>query len=219
MVSSRTISERYAVQEALKATLSVANERYASALTSPFTLTLGDEFQGLLHTATGLFEVLDFIRFRCEEVTFRFGIGLGGILTAIDPRSSLGADGPAYWNARAAAEHVRRHHDYRGTNMRIDANDVPDSPDVVLLNDLLRLCGFIEKRWRPSQRAFVRDCIRRNGHARDVPQKALAEALGISPQQLNQSIRLSGLHLYIDAKRRLGENLQQALVKAQGDRM
>lgn len=213
IVASRSIPERYAVQEALKATLAVANERYALVLASQFTLTLGDEFQGLLHTASNLFEMLDFIRFRHDEVTFRFGIGLGEILTAIDPRSSLGADGPAYWNARAASEYVHHHHDYRSANMRIEAEGVLGGHDTALANDVLRLCGFIEKRWRPSQRAFVRDYIRRNGHARDVAQKNLAMALGLSPQQINQSIRLSGLHQYLDAKRRLSEHLQRALEK------
>jgi hypothetical protein len=218
IVASRSIPERYALQEALKATLVMVNERYALPLASPFTLTLGDEFQGLLHAVDGLFEMLDFIRFRHEEVVFRFGIGLGRILTAIDPRSSLGADGPAYWHARSALECVHRRHDYRCTNMRIEADDAFNINDIAMANEVLRLCGFIEKRWRPSQRAFVRDYIRRNGHVLyGVSQKSLAEALGISPQQYNQSIRLSGLHQYLGAKGRLDENLQRALWKAQGN--
>ena len=212
IIASRSIEQRYAAQEALKATLLVANERYAYALASPFTLTLGDEFQGLLHRASNLFEILDFIRFRHAEFGFRFGIGLGEILTAIDPRSSLGADGPAYWNARRALEHVHARHGYRFTNMRIEAGDAPSGDGCA--NDTLRLCGFVEGRWRSSQRAFVRDYILRNGHSRDVVQKTLAKELGMSPQLLNQNIRLSGLHLYLDAKRRLGENLQKALEEA-----
>jgi len=207
IVASRSIEDRYVVQKALKDTLDTINKEYAHALVSPFTLTLGDEFQGLLSDVSDLFEIIDLIRFEHVDIGFRFGIGIGEILTEIDPQSSLGADGPAYWNARKALKYVHDCNDYGATNMRIESVSV-----LALINDMLRLCGFIESRWRTSQRYFVMDCIQLYGYSsRTVAQKELAKELDISPQLVNQRIRRSGLYQYLDAKQALGESLQKYL--------
>lgn len=38
----------------------------------------------------------------------RFGIGVGKILTDINPELSIGADGPAYWHARKAINYIHQ---------------------------------------------------------------------------------------------------------------
>jgi len=214
IIASRSaIENRYAVQEELKETLSKINELYESDIKSSFTLTLGDEFQGLLHPTPHLFEILDYIRIfhnkffierPSEALSFRFGIGIGSMLTAIDAHSSLGADGPAYWNARKALEHIHNQNDYGYTNIHIAADFTDLSTGALLIdscNDTLRLCGFIESKWRRSQQRFVADYLSRYGfEANAVPQIRIAEDLQITPQQVTQSIKRTGLYQYLDAR-------------------
>ena len=49
IIASKTISNRSEVQNHLKRILDQVNEEYKSNIASRFSITLGDEFQGLLH--------------------------------------------------------------------------------------------------------------------------------------------------------------------------
>ncbi|MFR4638073.1 MAG: SatD family protein [Streptococcus parasanguinis] len=66
----------------------------------PFTLTLGDEFQALLEVDAPVFQIIDTLRLELNRHNFVLVLDLERLLTAIDPLQSVGADGPAYWNAR-----------------------------------------------------------------------------------------------------------------------
>ncbi|MFX3868586.1 SatD family protein, partial [Streptococcus suis] len=75
------------------------------ASASPLTLTKGDEIQAFCKPNPYLFLLIDQsqLAFR-DEVEIRYGIGLGEILKSIDPKLSIGADAPAYWEARKAID-------------------------------------------------------------------------------------------------------------------
>lgn len=99
IIASKTISNRSEVQNHLKRILDQVNEEYKSNIASRFSITLGDEFQGLLHSAAHLFELLDTIQFQLYPTKIRFGIGVGDMNTEIIQETSMGSDGPAYWSA------------------------------------------------------------------------------------------------------------------------
>ena len=102
VIDSKMVQERFDLQKQLEKALQTMNELFGEFLASNFTLTIGDEFQGLLKVDAPVFQMIDTLRSLLTPTQLRFGIGLGEILTDIDPLQSIGADGPAYWNARAA---------------------------------------------------------------------------------------------------------------------
>jgi hypothetical protein len=209
IIASRELPNRSQVQDALKDTFLYINETYADHIASDFTLTLGDEFQGLLGDMSKLFEIIDSIRFQHLAIDIRFGVGIGSMLTTIDRNASIGADGPAYWNARAALNSVHAENDYHRSKVRIEGE--LDINWTTVANDSLRLCDFIESRWRASQRDFVAACVRMHGHDTTVKQTKLAEELGLTPQAVNQKVQTSGYYQWVELKQDLGRTLQADL--------
>ena len=100
VIDSKLFKERSDLQKRLEAVLFHMNNRFETYLASRLTLTLGDEFQALFTLDAPIFQIIDSLRQDLKPAQLRFGIGLGKIVTDIDPLQSIGADGPAYWNAR-----------------------------------------------------------------------------------------------------------------------
>ena len=71
--------DRAAIQERLKALLNGVNENFSSFLVSPFLMTLGDEFQGVLTAAKPALEIIEFLGQNLLEfpIQIRYGIGNG----------------------------------------------------------------------------------------------------------------------------------------------
>ena len=97
---SKKLNNRKEVQRKLSKILGEINSKYESDIASTFSITLGDEFQGLLRSPRYTLEIVKYIQTKMYPVIFRIGIGLGDISTDINPGSALGADGPAYYAAR-----------------------------------------------------------------------------------------------------------------------
>ena len=97
LVNSRTLpaSERQATQTRLKIVLHEVDEKWQTSVAARFIITLGDEFQGLLHTVSPAIEIATYILDRLYPQQVRFGIGYGELHTTINPDMALGADGPA----------------------------------------------------------------------------------------------------------------------------
>ena len=86
---SRKINDRNNVQNKLKAVLIKINQKYESAISAKFTITLGDEFQGLLCVGENVIDIIEEIRREMSPVQIRFGIGVGEINTDINSDMSL----------------------------------------------------------------------------------------------------------------------------------
>ena len=99
IVDSKNRSGRDLLQRKLAASLRAASERKPK-LASPYTITLGDEFQAVYRSADNLFVDIFSILADVYPVEVRFGIGVGDLTTAINPKQALGMDGPAFHRAR-----------------------------------------------------------------------------------------------------------------------
>lgn len=113
VVASRETGDRSALQRAVEETLDLVNANVAAV--QPLTPTIGDEFQGLFEdldqalTAT-LWARLE-LRGRPElspHADVRFGVGVGELTSYDAGRAPYGQDGPAWWAARDALEHVEQ---------------------------------------------------------------------------------------------------------------
>ncbi|NLG84351.1 MAG: hypothetical protein GX493_07045 [Firmicutes bacterium] len=76
-------------------------------LLTPFTVSRGDEFQGLCRGSLRAPEIVRLLRYRCRPLSFRLGIGIGEG-PATEASSSWGLNGEAFFRAREALERTKK---------------------------------------------------------------------------------------------------------------
>lgn len=106
LVRSRQAPARASLQEKLAGALAEINRR-KPRLASPYTITLGDEFQAVYRTADRLFIDIFSIMLAIYPAQARFGVGIGELTTPVNPKQALGMDGPVFHRARAAISELR----------------------------------------------------------------------------------------------------------------
>ena len=211
VIDSKMVQERFNLQKQLEKTLRKMNELFGDYLASCFTLTLGDEFQALLKVDAPVFQIIDTLRSELSPTQLRFGIGLGEIATAIDPLQSIGADGPAYWNARAAINLVHQKNDYGNTQIYFSSGN--DSKDL-LVNALIASGEAIRSGWRGSQEEILLDLLKRFVYSENFSQQDLAQSLDINPSALYQRLKSSSIRVYLRGRAAALASIQ-ALVKGE----
>lgn len=193
-IDSKQVANRYDFQEKFKHCLSKINTKYQTEIVSKFSITLGDEFQGLVKSDADIFHIIDDISYMMSPHQIRYGIGLGKIITAIDPEISIGADGPAYWNAREAINHVHQKNDYGQTKLYVQTSD-----NVInqLLNSLLSAGEAIKSNWRASQEEVFESILDLNKYQENFDHKELAEKLGLTASTLSKRLKSSNVKTYL----------------------
>ena len=212
VIDSKMVQERLDLQKQLEKTLRKMNELFGDYLASCFTLTLGDEFQALLKVDAPVFQIIDTLRSELSPTQLRFGIGLGEIVTAIDPLQSIGADGPAYWNARAAINLVHQKNDYGNTQIYFSSGN--DSKDL-LVNALIASGEAIRSGWRGSQEEILLDLLKRFVYSENFSQQELAQSLDINPSALSKRLKSSSIRVYLRGRAAALTSIQ-ALAKGDG---
>lgn len=211
VIDSKMVQERFDLQKQLEKTLQTMNELFGEFIASNFTLTLGDEFQGLLKVDAPVFQIIDTLRSELTPTQLRFGIGLGEIVTDIDPLQSIGADGPAYWNARAAINLVHQKNDYGNTQIYFSSGN--DSKDL-LVNALIASGEAIRSGWRGSQEEILLDLLKRFVYSENFSQQDLAQSLDINPSALSKRLKSSSIRVYLRGRAAALASIQ-ALVKGE----
>ena len=194
VIDSKTVQERFDLQKQLEKTLQKMNELFGDYLASRFTLTLGDEFQALLKVDAPVFQIIDTLRSELTPTQLRFGIGLGEIVTAIDPLQSVGADGPAYWNARAAINFVHQKNDYGNTQIYFSSGK--ENQDF-FVNALIASGEAIRSGWRDSQEEILLNLLKRSVYSESFSQQDLAQSLAINPSALSKRLKSSSIRVYL----------------------
>ena len=106
IVASRRLPARAQFQRRMKCVLQALNSRRKS-LVSPYTLTLGDEFQAVYRDADTAFADVFGLMAEIAPVQARFALSVGEIVTPINPAQSIGMDGPAFHRARALLDRLK----------------------------------------------------------------------------------------------------------------
>ena len=194
VIDSKMVQERFDLQKQVEKTLQKMNELFGDYLASRFTLTLGDEFQALLEVDAPVFQIIDTLRSELTPTQLRFGIGLGEIVTAIDPLQSIGADGPAYWNARAAINLVHQKNDYGNTQIYFSSGK--ENQDF-FVNALIASGEAIRSSWRGSQEEILLDLLKRCVYSENFSQQDLAQSLEINPSALSKRLKSSSIRVYL----------------------
>ena len=214
IIESRHLANRAQQQEALNQVLDNLNDRYQAHLASRFSLSLGDVFQGLVKVGAPIFQMIDELRLALPDLNLRFGLGLGEILTSINPALSLGADGPAYWRAREAIQQVHQQHHYETVHVYLVTGQ--EDQDATL-NHSLALSEFVRSSWIQSQMETFRTILDLGYYQSRFDQKRVASALGLSSSAFAKRMKSSGIKLYLDVKNDLNQAIEKlARQAAQG---
>ena len=100
IVDSKRIARRAEFQRSLKVVLARVSKRSHKHLLSPFTLTLGDEFQAVYARFDSLFADILQIALEIYPEPVRYAIACGPLSTDINTRAALEMDGRAFHDAR-----------------------------------------------------------------------------------------------------------------------
>lgn len=157
--NSKKITNRKELQNKLKQVLDEVNSLYSSDISSNFTITLGDEFQGLLKNGANVMNIIQKIEKEIYPIKIRLGIGIGEITTEINRNISIGADGPAYYKAREAVNSLKDIEKKRKavvTDIKIEI-DWENKIVTDLLNTILSLITVLKNSWTIREREAIWD--------------------------------------------------------------
>ena len=186
---SREIADRRALQETILHLLEEVNGQQKERLVVPFSITLGDEWQGVLRDVAAGFAVAH--RFVEELHPFRLsvGVGFGGIDTEIFPRSAE-MDGQAFHRSRAALDRAKA----RGQDVLFSLGSEPHD---LILNAACRLMQLVREDWTTAQFQKV-TLFKRLG-----TESGVARALGVSQQSINKTLRAAHARIYLEEEQRI----------------
>ena len=198
IIESKKIQDRAQVQQQLLRLMKELNWQYQDYLISPFTVTTGDEFQALFSPNSYMFQIIDQLSVAFSPYEIRFGIGVGDMITEINKEQSIGSDGPAYWLAREAINHIHDKNDYGINHISVF---LADEEVTWTVNAMLAACSFIQSKWTEVQYDVLKQLLAENIYDETFSHKEMARLLGITPSAFNKRIKASGLKIYLRNKR------------------
>lgn len=185
LIASRKVQDRARLQRLLAKTLGALNRHKSDVIASPYTLTLGDEYQAVLNHADYLFEDIARVLAAIYPQQARISIAVGTIDTAINLRQAIGMDGPAFHLARDNLERLKKE---RGL-FKISG---VSSDCLELANLALQLVARDMRKWKHTRiQVFAR-------LYEDLSATQIAEQLQLSEKTIYKSIDTGDLHTVQD---------------------
>lgn len=204
---SRSIEDRNGVQEHLKKVLEQVTIAYRYAIASQFIITLGDEFQGVLHDGSVTMKIINRIQREMYPILFRFGIGVGTISIELYADTSLGSDGTAFHLARQTIEDVQVLGNKKAeakTNMLIGIEGQENTAS--LLNTILKLIWALQTNWTERQGHIIAIKQQYND-----TQAEIAKSLGIVQSSVQKSLASSQFYMYKEATDTISQTLKNII--------
>jgi len=179
VIGSKQLPARAQFQRRLKSALQGLNAG-RRALISPYTLTLGDEFQAVYRDSSGLFADVFTLLAAVAPVQVRFAVAVGEIVTPINSTQSIGMDGSAFHLARARLEKLKRQ------GRLLGVHDSGDPRWRLPVSALAVLSGLMEG-WRQKRLQLFAGMLAGAGV------RELARQTRITPRAVNKNIRAADL--------------------------
>jgi len=201
-------ASRNEVQKKLYEVIGEINKKYKKEISSKFIVTLDNEFQGLLNNGTSIMRILlDFERLMFP-IKVRFGVGIGEITPEVDRKMSQGADGPGYYLAQAALEHIINDEKRKQTNPSDTRFEIEgdNQSSAILINTTLSLMTVIKESWTDRQREIIWDMLIHQDSQTD-----LAKRLNIKQPTVQKSLSKGKYYAYKDAFDTINEALGEIL--------
>ena len=196
IVASRKIVERSAVQEKLRACLRHLNSKPGGGLVSPYTITLGDEFQAVFTTPERLFRDAVTVLIALYPIAVRFSCAIGEITTSINTKQAIGMDGPAFHDARTSVERLKKTKSLFIISSR-------EGGGLVLTNQCLALVSHTIVRWPRSRLEILR------GLSENRTVKQIARDLKVTDKAVYKSIDAGAIRTIAPLLDELTDRLRQ----------
>ena len=190
VVASRDATDRAALHATLAAAIDRVN--YDLEPSTPLRITVGDEYQGGFATAGPALQASLRLRLLLAPYDVRHGLGRGqATVLSESPRVE---DGSAWWQARAAIDHVAELQQRAATrSARTWFADEPAISAALLTRDEL------------LARLDERDLSVLAGMLAGMSQEEIARSLQVSASAVSQRVRRNGLAAIVAADSLLGE--------------
>lgn len=143
IVASKRIKNRKEIQKKLQTLFKSINKDNKNII-SPYTITLGDEFQAVFANADSVFKNLWEILFAVFPVKVRFSLGIGGINTPINKIQAIGMDGPSFYNARNGLNELKQ------TSFLFNVVH-DDEKKIILIKQNLFLLSHLSSGWKETR--------------------------------------------------------------------
>ena len=190
-------------QRAFLDVIEEVNEQLQSELAVPFSVSRGDEFQGLLSTPEAALDIIDAFDSRSHLFSFRYGLGWGKVGTAFRP-STPEMDGTCFLNAYSALERGKKEERW------VTLNGAPDEHERVI-NGYLRSIQVIRDGWTTKQKEAVTE-------RRSRPTLiATAEMMGSDKSTLSKMLKAAHYSQLLEAEEAMRILLRGYLVQPIGD--
>ncbi len=197
IVKSREIKDRDKFQKNFENQLKRINKESRNLL-SPYTLTLGDEFQAVYGKADTLFDDIWKIRMGLYPQKARFALGIGTLNTPVNPKRAIGMDGPAFHHAHAGIVELKK----ISHLIKIVGEGIPH---LNLLNNSLYLISQSSIGWSENRFQILNRLLK--GWA----PKKIANDLDISTVAVYKNIKAGSLDVIIDLQREISNVLNEVL--------
>jgi len=198
LVASRRIVERSAVQEKLRACLRQLNAKKRGGLVSPYTITLGDEFQAVFTAPDRFYRDALAILIALYPVEVRFALAIGEISTPINTKQAIGMDGPAFHEARAMIERLKK-------TKSLFAIAGPDKAGLTLINESLALVSHSIVKWPVSRLEILQGLIG------NVTVKQMARDLRVTDKAVYKSIDAGAIRTIVPLFGEITASLRQVM--------
>lgn len=192
LVASRRIADRNGLQSRFEEAVSRCNAGRTDLL-SPYTITLGDEFQVVLRSAAELFP--DLTAMAAEllgapdlstpdplAANIRYSIAVGTLTTKLNPAQAIGMDGPAFHAARLGIEELKK----SGNSFMISG--LGANLDE-LCNGLFALVSHAMQGWHPRRHWVLAERMRHTDVA------SIADRLGITSAAVYKNLTQGGVDI------------------------
>lgn len=191
MIGSRALSSerRYAAQCALAFALDAVNNEQRAGIAAKFVITLGDEFQGLMNADACPLAAVTCIARRMSDIPIRFAIGIGDITTPIRSDAAIGADGPAFYNARAAVDALKSD----GGRLRVCTGDEAVDEELCVITSLM---DALARGRTNRQLIIVSEMLSAELSNVRLTQCELAQRLGVTQGTVSSALSASSYRVY-----------------------
>jgi hypothetical protein len=205
VVGSKRATDRALLQQQLGAALEGLNQVVPAA--QPLTLTIGDEFQATYRSLGVALRVTLLLRLTLlPDIDVRYGVGHGGVTVFDIDRRPVSQDGPGWWAARDAINHVKAQEAQRGRarflrTWFVDGSPVEPAPtaDRIDLSTSASINAFLLSRDETVGRQTDRNRRLMLGWLAGLTQSELAAKEQITQSAVSQQLSTSGAYAIRDA--------------------
>jgi hypothetical protein len=199
IVLSKKIEDRAIFQTNLNKQFKKISKASKPFLLSPFTVTLGDEFQAVYEKPDSILRDIWKIIETIYPHQARFSLGIDKLTTNINPMKAIGMDGPAFYLARDGINELKK------SSKTIIQFYSPYISNLTLINHFFILLSGISEKWKLNSIKIL------NGLMNEDSLDKISRNTGISIRAIYKNIRGNNLDHIINLQTEITDSLSHSI--------